>query len=538
MPIYEVGRCRGLYFYSMRRVSGSSLDQRLKQGPLAQVDAARLVAHVAEAVDYAHRHGILHRDIKPANIMVDDDGTPYLTDFGLARRLDGSGDDATRSGAVLGTPSYMSPEQVEGRISDLTTATDIFGLGGVLYAALTGQSPHAGSSVAETLDRVRKIPPAPPSRINRLVSRDLDSVCLKCLEKDPQRRYRSARDFADDVGRWLAGRPTMARPVSHLTRTRMWVRRHPLPTALVSALVSAIIAGLVGIGWQWREANRHRIHAERIFDYLSNRVLGQASTDVRPHGANLTVRELLDLQAARIGGDFQDDPEIEAALRETFGNTYHSLGLSEAAENQLGRALKLIERSGRSDSLESIRIATRLGRVIGDRKNLVEGERLLSQTQASALRILGPDHPASLEATARLGANYLAQKRPHEAEPLLRKVLETRRRVLPVDHPETLQSINDLCRLAVESGRLDEAESLAFEYERGIRCARGNNHPDNVTALVTQGTIRRLQGKLAEAARLHEKAASEAKRILGPDHPVTTSAAHSYAEILKESKAP
>ena len=532
VPIFEVRRSRGLYFYSMRRVGGSSLDRRLKQGPLSQQDAARLVARIARAVDEAHRHGILHRDIKPANILVDETGAPFLTDFGLARRLDGEGPDATRTGAVLGTPSYMAPEQAEGRISDLTTGTDVFGLGGVLYAALTGRAPHAGSSVADTLDRVRKVTPEAPSRINRLVPRDLESVCLKCLEKDPQRRYGSARELADDLDRWIAGKPTLARPVSALTRGRMWARRHPLPAALVSALVVAVLLGLAGIGWQWREANRQRLQAERLLDYLSNRLLAQASTELNPQGANVTVREILDRQAARIGGEFQGEPEIEGPLRETIGNTYHSLGLFDPAEKQLRRALDLIDRSEGSESPTSIRVSTRLGRVIGDKGGFEEGERLLSRTREAAVQTLGPNDPATLEATARLGALYFAQHRTKEAEPLLRQVLEARRRVLPTDHPDTLRSVNDLCRLAVETKQFDVAEPLAYEYEHGIRCARGPNHPDNVNALANQGLICRLQGKLAEAIPFHEKAAQEAKRILGPTHPATTSAEREYAALL------
>jgi tetratricopeptide (TPR) repeat protein len=533
VPIFEVRRSRGLYFYSMRRVGGCSLDERLKRGPLNPQDAARLVGRIAVAVDVAHRHGILHRDIKPANILVDEAGAPFLTDFGLARRLDGEGSDATRTGAVVGTPAYMAPEQVEGKFSDLTTATDVFGLGGVLYAALTAHAPHTGSSVADTLDRVRKVTPEAPSRINRLVPRDLESVCLKCLEKDPRRRYASAREIADDLDRWIAGKPTLARPVSVLTRSRMWARRHPLPAALVSALVAAVLLGLAGIGWQWREANRQRHHAERLLDYLSNRLLAQASTEVNPQGANVTVREILDRQTSRIGGEFQDEPEIEARLRETIGTTYHSLGLFEPAEQQLRLALDLIDRTEGASSSASIRIATRLGRVIGDRGGLSEGERLLSRTSEAAVQALGPDDPATLEATARLGIVYLAQHRTEEAELLFRRVLKARRRVLPTDHPDTLKSVSDLCRLAVETEQFDVAEPLAYEYEHGIRCARGPNHPDNVTALTNRSLICRLRGKIAEAKSFQEKAVQEAKRILGPTHPVTTAAEREFAVLLE-----
>ena len=538
VPIFEVRRSRGLYFYSMRRVGGCSLDQKLREGPLDPRDAARLVTEIARAADEAHRHGILHRDIKPANILVDETGTPFLTDFGLARRIDGEGVNATQSGAVLGTPSYMSPEQVEGKIRDLTTATDIFGLGGVLYAALTGRAPHSGSSVAETLDRVRNITPEAPSRVNSLVPRDLESVCLKCLEKDPGRRYGSARELADDLNRWLAGEPTLARPVSALVKCKMWTKRHPLPAALVSALVAAVFLGLAGVGLQWRETHRQRLHAERLLDYLSNRLLAQASTELNPQGANVTVREILDHQASRLGGEFQSEPEIEASLRETIGNVYHSLGLFDSAEKQLRRALELVSRLEGDQSPTSIRVATRLGRVIGDKGGFEEGERLLAQTRKVALATLGRDDPATLEATARLGRIYLARRQTDQAEPLFREALEGRRRVLPTDHPDTLQSVNDLCRLAIETERFDLAEPLALEYEHGIFCARGPNHPDNVTAFANQSLIRRLRGRLADAVTYSRKAAEEAKRILGPTHPATAAAEKEYAALVESLKTP
>ncbi|MFO0957969.1 MAG: serine/threonine-protein kinase [Isosphaeraceae bacterium] len=401
VPIYEVRGGPGLPFFSMRRIGGAALDRKLEAGPMPIRDAARLVARIARAVDEAHRHGILHRDIKPANILVDADGLPYLTDFGLARRMDGEGPGMTRTGAVMGTPSYMAPEQAEGRIDDLTTATDVFGLGGVLYAAITGRAPHRGSSIALILDQVRKVPPEAPSRINRAIPRDLESVCLKCLEKEPGRRYPSARELADDLDRWLAGKPTVARPVPAFTRARMWAKRNPLPASLASALAAAILIGLAAAGWQWGESLRHRRRAEALLDYLANRMLGQASTEANPYGADLTVRELLDRQAVRIGGEFQGRPELEAPLRETIGGAYHSLGLFDEAEAQLQKALELFRRLEGADAVSSIRVATRLGRMLGDRGDLDRAASLLAEARGRAAKALGPDDPATLEAEAR-----------------------------------------------------------------------------------------------------------------------------------------
>ena len=253
MPIYEVGQHRGLRFFSMKLIAGVSLDKKLAAFAADFPAAARLVAIVAEAVHHAHQRGILHRDLKPANILLDEEGKPHVTDFGLARRIE-TDSELTQSGMPMGTPSYMSPEQARGERGGLTTATDVYGLGSILYALLTGQAPFAGSSLAETLDMVRGEPARPPSRLNGRVPRDLEVICLKCLEKDPERRYASAIALAQDLNRWLGGEPIEARPVGPATRAWMWCRRHPLPAALAGLLVLAVISGLAGVTWKWREA--------------------------------------------------------------------------------------------------------------------------------------------------------------------------------------------------------------------------------------------------------------------------------------------
>jgi serine/threonine-protein kinase len=220
VPVHEVGEHAGQRYFSMKLVSGGSLADRLdgyRDDPQA---AARLVAEAAEAVHHAHQRGILHRDLKPANILIDEQGHPHITDFGLARRVGGDSE-LTESGAILGTPAYMAPEQASGHRAAVTTASDIYGLGAVLYVVLAGRAPFGGESVVETLDAVRTRPPEPPSRFNGNVPRDLEIICLKCLEKEPSRRYATARDLAEDLRRWLAGVPIAARPVGRAMR--LWM---------------------------------------------------------------------------------------------------------------------------------------------------------------------------------------------------------------------------------------------------------------------------------------------------------------------------
>jgi WD40 repeat protein/tRNA A-37 threonylcarbamoyl transferase component Bud32 len=269
VQIYEIGECEGLPFFSLEFCGGGSLDTKLAGTPLPPEEAARLVEAVARAMHVAHQAHVLHRDLKPANILLADDGTPKVTDFGLAKKLDEEGQ--TAANAVLGTPSYMSPEQANGNAAAMGPHTDVYALGAILYECLTGRPPFRAANPMDTLVQVSRVEPVPPAQLNARVPRDLEIICLKCLQKDPSRRYGSALALADDLRRFAAGEPILARPVGALERGWRWCRRNPSLAALTAAVfvllaVVAIVAsiGYVGTQQALRQEAEQRREAQRL----------------------------------------------------------------------------------------------------------------------------------------------------------------------------------------------------------------------------------------------------------------------------------
>src|SRR3989454_2582851 len=250
VPIYEVGEREGSCYFSMKFIDGGQLDEVTKRTPISIRNAAELIAKLARTVHYAHEHGTLHRDIKPGNILLDAKGEPHLTDFGLARLLE-TKSTVTRTMEVLGTPSYMAPEQASGHNEQLTSATDVYGLGAVFYQLLTGHPPFAGGTTYETVRLVLETEPRQPRLWNRKTDRELSTICLKCLEKDPQHRYSSALALAEDLERWLRHEPIRARHTGVFTRGKKWVRRNPT-TALLFALSLAFAATVGVMIWKSR----------------------------------------------------------------------------------------------------------------------------------------------------------------------------------------------------------------------------------------------------------------------------------------------
>ncbi|APZ91330.1 protein kinase domain-containing protein [Fuerstiella marisgermanici] len=334
VPVYEVGTHDGNHFYSMAFINGPSLAALLRDGPFNQTDAVAHVVAIANAVQFAHDRGIIHRDLKPGNILVDADGTPKVTDFGLARRHDET-DGLTQTGQIIGTPAYMAPEQATADSADVTTTSDVYSLGAILYCLITGRPPFQASTAVDTLRLVLDFEPTPPRQLNPLVGCDIETICLRCLQKDPARRFASARELAEELKRWQNHQPIQSRPVSRFERLQRWCRRNPTTAALSSLLLLVLVTlAVLTPGYIERRVSL-RYQSEQIASQ-ANSSLGRAADFLR--------------EAHRVrSGDFSA-PTAELVQAESLLSVAPNAELTDQLES-LNRDLALVRR------LEGARIA-------------------------------------------------------------------------------------------------------------------------------------------------------------------------------------
>ncbi len=491
VPVYEVGEYNDQRYFSMKLINGASLAEQVKSFQADLRAGATLLAETAEAVHHAHMRGVLHRDLKPANILIDSEGHPHVTDFGLAKRIH---DDVemTASGAILGTPAYMSPEQAAGRRGTVTTATDVYGLGSILYALLTGKGPFGGDSLADTLQAVKERPPESPRTVNGHVPRDLETICLKCLAKDPRRRYASAQALADDLRCWLDSRPISARRVSPVERTWLWCKRQPVVAGLAAAVTLAVIGGFAGI---------FAVQAQ------SNRVLKAALN-----------RESLALKDAN-AQSFQAEEAIESFYSGISQDVIlRRPELTELRGRLLGSALKFYEKrikylteKSQDDEQMFTYIAGGLDRIaslqgmLGDRDAAIRTRRRLIE--------LYDTHPqlgerSAAEAWHSLGELQRLAGHPEDAVSSLREALNRFEEITYV--PKVALTQADLGRLLFDMGRSGEGRSMLEVAQRAQEqsVAQGGMAMDLPATYTTLANLHQAEGRPNEALGFYEKAKS------------------------------
>src|SRR5262245_50020851 len=265
VQVYEFGQHEGFPYFTLEYLEGGTLERRLNSTPIDSKQAAKYVHQLASAVQHAHDRGVIHRDLKPSNILLDLNGTLKISDFGLEKQTE-AGSGMTQSGSILGTPSYMAPEQAAGHIHEIGRHSDVYALGAILYECLCGRPPFRGTTQLETINQVLQQEPVAPRRLVGAIPRELETICLKCLQKSPAGRYASAGDLADDLQRFLDGEPIAARPIGRGERALRWAKRHPSTAALVGVIALASVALFVLGTW-------HNVSLKKALDVAENRRL-------------------------------------------------------------------------------------------------------------------------------------------------------------------------------------------------------------------------------------------------------------------------
>ncbi len=582
VPVHELGLDAGGHVYfTMRLVHGRNLEAVFQLVPSGAegwttTRALGVLLKVCESMAYAHSKGVVHRDLKPANVMVGQFGEVYVMDWGLAhvrdhtdrhdvrlrrerpenkgrievdRREDSVGAEGenlyTLDGDVVGTPAYMSPEQALGKLAEIGAASDVYSFGAMLYRLLTGVAPHAAEGEALSpfvvLERLLAGPPTPIEALAPAAPAELVAICEKAMAREPLQRYPNMLALAEDLRAFLEGRVVAAFETGTLAETRKWVRRNRALAGALAAAVLALVAGLAASLVLGRRASASAVLAEqrrsaaevsaqaaqreaRITEEVNSFLNQDLLSAVAPEfeGADVTVREVLDRAALRLGARFQDEPAVEAALRDTIGSAYSKLGLYEPARTHLERALALrrahegtrAETTFRTE-LELANVLTQLGRFD---QAIAAYEETLAKTRAT----LGPESEASLSAMSDLGIVLEKAGRFDQARPLFEQALEIERRVLGVDHDITLSTEGNLAILDQDEGRLAEAERGFRHVFESRRARDGERRPETLTALSNLSIVLKELGRVDEAEDLARQALVLARDVYGPEHPATS----------------
>jgi tetratricopeptide (TPR) repeat protein len=530
VAVHEVGLQDGQHYYSMDFIEGSNLEQLVRQHPLPAQQAAEYVRTVADAIHFAHERGTVHRDLKPTNILIDIFNQPRITDFGLARcgQLDPH---LTTRGQILGTPAYISPEQAQAKTEAVGPRSDVYSIGAVLYHLLTQRPPFAAESLPALLDLVVHHEPVSPRALNPSVPRDLETVCLKCLQKDPARRYRSARDLADELGRFGRGEPILARPPNVAERAWRWCARNRALSASLGTAAFLLVAGVVVSTWQAVRAKAEAAKSQQVARFLQDMLKGVGPSVALGRDTKM-LREILDQTAERVGRELNNQPEVRADLQAIIGNVYRDLGLYDKAEAMHRKVLVTVTNLRGSAHPDVASALCNLGEVLQNEGKLPEAENLDRQALAMRKKLLGNEHPDVAISLENLAEVLGLRGKLHEAEAMLREVVAMQKRLLGNEHPDVATSVQNLAQTLRVEGNLAQAEIMEREALAMRRKLLGNEHPNVATSLNGLAVVLDKQGRLHEAEILHREALALRKRLLDSQHPAVAESLNNLAILL------
>jgi serine/threonine protein kinase/tetratricopeptide (TPR) repeat protein len=609
VPVFEAGEIGPICYLASAYCPGTTLAARLKEQRelMPWRDAAELVATLADAVQHAHNRGILHRDLKPSNILLEpkqvkrrDEETrrqgdketrraiepvplsrclpvslsecrPRITDFGLAKFLADGEQESTRTGTVLGTAAYMAPEQASGHNRLVGPQADVYALGVILYELLTGRPPFQADSMLETLEQVRTHEPVPPRHLRPRLPRDLETLCLKCLEKEPGQRYGSAREVCEEMQRCLGGEPIRARPVSAVNRGLRWCRRKPALAAVSGLAAVGLLCALglaIGLAVQQSRAAlrlqdevtraenaereavanaaKARADSERakqsaeesqaVLKFFQDKVLAAARPKDQDGGLGreATIRDAVEAAEPLIAKSFTGRPAVAAAIRHTMGNTYFYLGKPKLAIAQL--ELAVADRRahlGRdhSDTLDSV---DDLAEAYLESGQFDKAIPLYEETLKLREAAQGLGYERRHVTMSGLALAYREAGRLKEAIPLLEEALRLRQTNLGVDHEGTLRSMNNLGLAYKDAGRTGDALKLFEEALKLSKVKMGPEHPDSLTLMNSLAIAYSNCDRVAEAISMFEETVRLRKSKLGPYHLLTLQSMSSLADAYRE----
>ncbi len=552
--LYEAGIADGSRadvrqpYIAMEMVVGQTLTAYAREGNKSVRDRLGLLARVCDAVDHAHKRGVIHRDLKPANIVVGEGGQPKVLDFGVARLTaqDNAATIQTSAGQIVGTLGYMSPEQVEADPRKIDARSDVYALGVMLFELLAGKPPVdvSGLSVAQAVTKVREYEPALLGTHDPSLRGDVEAIVAKAVEKDQARRYQSAGELAADIRRYLNDEPVLAHPQTAWYQATKFARRHRAFVGAIAAVMAVLVVGIVATAWQAHAANiaRDQAQAQRtraeeetktataVLQFFIN-LLHQGHPEYTK-GNDPTISQLVKQSAPNVEKEFENEPRVRYELHGVLGSVFAATGDLEQSAEQYEKQVALSKAVFPDKVDEWVNSSSYLADTYTDLDKFDKAEPLLREALALSRERLGPDHEETVWTETCLAHLLNKMDKDAEAEPLARHAMQVREKLYGPKERRTLVSLNELALSLQDQEKLEEAEPLVRRNVEATIEQLGRDHPDAIAARVNCGRMLSSMGKDAEAVEMVKGALEDSRRVLGAQHPTTLGTAVGLATAL------